>query len=354
MVRFLGQRIVPHRMDFEGTVVGGLSGVDWSPELGKCVLISDDRSGKSPARFYTAEIDFDGQRLRDVRFTATAPLRRPDGSDYPPYEPLEAAGVDPEEIRIDPVTGEYWWSQEGNRPKAGDESALVQPAIQRMDADGNYLGEIPLPQNYAFVPGAHVGPTRNLTVEAFAFGEQGNLFVTALEGALQQDGPPPSAERGALSRVTVHSRTGQVRAQYAYQQEPLFKPKPEDGQADHGVASLLVHPEDPGVLLMLERTFITGAGFRIRLFEAQTAGATDIQHVESLAGAEFVPLRKRLLLDFDTLGLPQVDNLEGVSWGPVLPSGERTLLLVSDDNFHPLEITQLILLAVPPHPMAEL
>ena len=32
--------------------------------------------------------------------------------------------------------------------------------------------------------------------------------------------------------------------------------------------------------------------------------------------------------------------------GPRLPSGERTLVLVSDDNFHPLEVTQVFALAL--------
>lgn len=51
-----------------------------------------------------------------------------------------------------------------------------------------------------------------------------------------------------------------------------------------------------------------------------------------------------LLADLD---LSTVDNVEGMTWGPRLPSGERTLVLVSDDNFHPQLVTQIIALALP-------
>ncbi len=68
--------------------------------------------------------------------------------------------------------------------------------------------------------------------------------------------------------------------------------------------------------------------------------------MESLAGRDVVPMSKRLVVDFDDLGLSTVDNTEGMTWGPVLPDGERTLLLVSDDNFAEEEVTQLVALGI--------
>jgi 3-phytase len=342
-VRLLGEYVVGQRTEVDGTLVGGLSGIDRDARTGEWVLISDDR-GRNPARFYSAKIDLDARGVHNVQFTAAHLLLQPDGTPYPPYSPDERTVVDPEEIRVDPQTGERWWSQEGNRPKSGSSGATVQPAIQRMTPDGRYLGDIQMPANYAITTAR--GPNRNLTIEAFAFGAGGEMFVTAIEGSLLQDGPLSSVEHGSLSRVTVHSRTGQVVAQYAYPQEPLFAAAPAGGQADHGVASVLVHPEDPARLLMLERTFVTDRGFKIRLFEASTRGATDVRHIESLAGADIAAMPKRLVLDFDELALPRLDNLEGMSWGPRLPTGEHSLLLVSDDNFHPLEITQFVGLAL--------
>ncbi|WP_410578360.1 esterase-like activity of phytase family protein [Amycolatopsis sp. lyj-108] len=56
----------------------------------------------------------DGPRFAtDVRFTGTKPFLRPDGQVYPPSSAGDGTTVDPEDIRVDPWTGKYWWSQEG-------------------------------------------------------------------------------------------------------------------------------------------------------------------------------------------------------------------------------------------------
>ena len=63
------------------------------------------------------------------------------------------------------------------------------------------------------------------------------------------------------------------------------------------------------------------------------AGATDLRQVESLAAAEAPQaVCKELLLDFADLGI-EPRNLEGISWGPSLADGRRTIVVVEDDNF---------------------
>ena len=54
---------------------------------------------------------------------------------------------------------------------------------------------------------------------------------------------------------------------------------------------------------------------------------------------------KSLLLNLDTLGIP-LDNVEGMTFGPRLRGGKRTLLLVSDNNFAPSQFTQFLLFAL--------
>ena len=51
---------------------------------------------------------------------------------------------------------------------------------------------------------------------------------------------------------------------------------------------------------------------------------------------------KRLVADLRTLKLAQLDNLEGMSWGPPLGAGLRSLVLMSDDNFSPRQVTQFL------------
>src|SRR5438552_18832767 len=97
-VRLLGETIVPRGLVFQGTTVGGLSGIDRDPLTGDYVFISDDRSAINPARFYTARIPVSAAGVGDVTFTGTHPFLQPDGTTYP------NGAVDPEDIRVDPWT----------------------------------------------------------------------------------------------------------------------------------------------------------------------------------------------------------------------------------------------------------
>ncbi|MEV7611963.1 esterase-like activity of phytase family protein [Streptomyces sp. NPDC089799] len=344
--RLLGERTVPYKLDFQGTTVGGLSGVDRNRCTGEYVFISDDRSALQPARFYTARLDVDADGVHAVDFTGTHPFRQADGSVYPPPSLGDGKAVDPEEIRVDPRTCRYWWAQEGDRPRAAG-APVIQPSVQFASPTGAYLGQLRLPQNYE-VTLEERGPRRNQAIEAITFGAHGALLTSAVEGPLLQDGPVPDLEHGALVRVTQQTRTGGVLRQFAYPIEKIFAESDPNSPwgPDTGVPSLLAFPDDPDRYLVLERTWVAGAGYRIRLYDATTRGATDVRTVDSLAGRPVVPMSKTLVADFDTLGLSTVDNTEGMTWGPDLPSGERSLILVSDDNFAEDAVTQIVALAV--------
>lgn len=43
-LRLIGQQVLPRRIEFNGTVVGGLSGIDYDVLNQRYVLISDDRT----------------------------------------------------------------------------------------------------------------------------------------------------------------------------------------------------------------------------------------------------------------------------------------------------------------------
>ena len=55
-------------------------------------------------------------------------------------------------------------------------------------------------------------------------------------------------------------------------------------------------------------------------------------------------MTKTLLVDLPSAGDP-LDNVEGITLGPKLPDGRQSLLLVSDDNFSPQQITQFVAFA---------
>ncbi|WP_280297973.1 esterase-like activity of phytase family protein [Nocardia neocaledoniensis] len=332
-VRVLGEQVVAHDLDFGGTVVGGLSGIDYRPATGEFVLLSDDRSEKNPARFYTARIPVTDDGMGPVEFTGTTPLRRQDGLTYPPKS------VDPEDIRVDPLTGDYLWTQEGER--AG--TVLADPSVRLARPDGGFGAELPIPENERMR--ADSGPRQNQALEAATFAAGGTLVVTALEGPLLTDGPTATPATGATTRITVQTRFGPLLAQYAYPLEPVFADsRPEPGQASNGVTAILAaDPFDPTRFLVLERAFAKGVGNRVRLFEVDVTQASNVLDAP-LSGAR--PVTKRLVADLTDLGVEAVDNIEGMTWGPRLSSGEKTLVLVADNNFAAEQRTQLIALAL--------
>jgi hypothetical protein len=336
-VRLLGERIIP-KGTFAGTTVGGLSGIDRDPRTGGYVLVSDDRSALQPARFYTATIEVTARGLGEVRLTGTRPLLRADGTTYP------AATVDPEDIRVDPWTGDYLWSQEGDRIVQPDRQVLIDPSIQFTKRDGTFVRTLPLPP-VERMSAENRGPRQNQALEALTFAGGGALVVSAMEGALFQDGPEATPANGTLSRITVQTRSGRVLTQYAYSQEPVFaQPNPPGSFSNNGVTAVL--EAGPNRFLLLERSFVTGVGNKVRLYELDLRGATNVAGLDSLAGQDVRPVRKKLVADLADLGLSTVDNIEGMTWGPRLRTGERTLLLVSDDNFSATQVNQVVALAI--------
>jgi len=63
-------------------------------------------------------------------------------------------------------------------------------------------------------------------------------------------------------------------------------------------------------------------------------------------------MRKRLIIDFESIASNlqnrRIDNVEGMCFGPKLPNGNLTLVVVSDDNFNPSQVTQFIAFEVLP------
>ena len=64
----------------------------------------------------------------------------------------------------------------------------------------------------------------------------------------------------------------------------------------------------------------------------------------------FVPVSQTEVFAFDDLGIP-IDNIEGMTFGPSLPDGRNTLIIVSDNNFSAGQFTQFILLALDIEPL---
>lgn len=332
-LRLLGEATLPHRMNFEGTTVGGLSGLDHDPATGTWVAICDDRSELQPARFYTLAVALHPRGLAvEVRGVTT--LRTAAGQPFPRRQ-LGGEVVDPEAIRLLPRSAGLLWASEG------DYRSNRSPTLRQARLDGTQVREIDVPAllRYGSRPGS--GARDNNTFEGLALTPDARTAWVAMEAALHEDGPEPGVGRqGGPCRFTAFDiDTGQAVRQVAYLPDAVPRPPlVPGGFSDNGVSEILML--DAHRMLVLERSFSMGVGMSLRLYEIDTRGATDTLSTGRLVAGNYRPVAKQLVADFDHLGLSRLDNTEGMCWGPRLPNGRRSLVCASDDNFSALQVTQ--------------
>ncbi len=318
-LRLIGsQAFDDQAVTFESTVPGGLSGIDYDATTGHYLVISDDPStpDRGGARFYTVELVFDADSFDSYAFTSVVTLRRPDGTPFP------EGGVDPESIRRLP-SGNFLWTSEGF------ERSLIDPFVREMTPAGAYVRDLRVPARFNPTAEEATGSRHNLVFESLTLTADGRWAVTAAEGPLRQDGPEASATHGSLGRVLfLDLETGQPGAEYVYENDPVTHVT--EGFSVNGLVELLALDGD--TFLALERSFSVGFGHSVDLYLYDISKATDVSGFDSLAGADFTAGEKTLLTDLGRFGL-EIYNLEGITFGPILETGNRSLVIVSDDNF---------------------
>jgi hypothetical protein len=339
-LQFLGQAIIPTGTTFAGTQVGGLSSITYDAGRNVYYVLSDDRSQINPARFYTFRIDLDGSLdPTDLHIAGVTTLEAPGGGPYP------LLSLDPEGLVLT-KDGRLVLTSEG------DTSRLIDPFLRFYGVDGQFLGSLPVPSYFLPTANGSSGIRNNLAFEPAGVPPNGRFFFTGTENALFQDGPAATLAGGSPSRILRYGlQTERLDRQYVYWTDPVFQaPIPPMQFSVNGLVELL--PLNNDFLLAMERSFsvgVLGTGNEIKLYEVALPGADDVNGVASVAASlgSIQPAQKTLLLDLGTLGIP-LDNVEGMTFGPDLPDGRRSLIMVSDNNFAPSQFTQFLLFAVSP------
>ena len=314
---FRGQAIVPTGTMFKDTTVGGLSSITYDSRRGVYYAISDDASQFQPVRFYTVALDIGDGRLtdRDVRFKAVTTMLAPDGQ---PYAPLS---LDPEGLALTKDRELIFTSE-------GIANRLIDPFVRRYSLDGEFLADLEVPGDFLPTADGSRGVRQNLGFESA--GVDGHDLFVATENALVQDGPAATVANGSRARILRYDlRRDRLERQWFYDTDPVAEPPvPATQFSVNGLVELL--PLDDDRLIAMERSFSVGApgtGNTIKLYDVSLRGGT---------------ARKKLLLNLDELGIP-LDNVEGMTFGPRLKHGRRSIVLVSDNNFAATQFTQFLL-----------
>jgi hypothetical protein len=331
-----GPLIVPYGAEVGGFRVGGLSGITRDADGSYLAVV--DNEGDTPARVFRLAFMVDERGVSPL--SGKTPLQVPVAA-----------------IRLTGANGASFdgknFDGEGIVVTAKSTlliSSEVEPSVREFSPAGGLLGELPVPG--LFLAGKQHGSRGNLGFESVALSASGETVWTANERPLWQDVPEDDQTRPSPVRLLRFDRRGPggngggfaAGPQYVYEVEPI-RGKLGHGFAVRGLSDLLALPD--GDLLALEREYVLGRGFRIQLYRVSLAGATDVSGLESLLGKirgkSWQAVRKTLLFDFARAGFV-ADNLEGMTFGPDLPDGSRTLVLVSDNNFEPLQKTQIVAL----------
>jgi hypothetical protein len=311
-LEFLGETIVPKTLEVDNTLVGGLSGIIYSPKDDVFYTVSDDRSTKAPARFYQFKLDLDAATGKPIatKFTSVTTLKNAAGDVY------EKGTIDPEGIAITPQ-GTVWISSEGVAIDG------IPPFIQEHDIEtGKLLRSLRIPDQY--IPqtddkGNRQGVQNNMAFESLTLNanaarmgatEPYRVF-TAAENALEQDKNPDSesmeGDRVRFMHYSVQDRRIDLIAEYLY----ALEDKPI-GSEKSGLTEML-SLDGSGRFLSLERNFGL-EGFKIELFQTVFAGSKDTSMLPSIQGLDTVvkPAQKELVADLSMLDIT-LDNLEGMT-----------------------------------------
>lgn len=341
---YFGEVGLAKELKFQGTPVGGLSGAFWDGR--RLWVVSDDRGRLSDPRFYGFDLKITEKSIQlkpvELQFFKGFPGGKEGGKPSLDVEGL-AKGADG-----------FLVATEGNndtKPRQG-------PQVSRISLKGQWLKDLEIPAK--FLPEAtglqKKGIQNNRGFEGLSSLSEGKIVYAAVESSLVQDYLEGEQEKGDWIRILKFADKGDKglvpAAEYAYRLEPLGAAY--GGQeVFRGVSEVLALDEnrllvlERGVRLLPKKLWVNSAA----LYEVDLSKATDVAGQEKLQAGKFVGASKKLLLDFEADFLKSrpgksAQNYEALSWGPTLPDGRRSLLVISDNNFSKKEITELVIFAV--------
>ena len=331
---FLDDFIISDNLVIGGTKVGGLSGIDYYD--GNYYLVCDHPGNP---RFYKATIEINQKKIDTVLISEVIELDKTS-------EFFKINTLDLEAIRFNVEKNELVLTSEGSIRNGKD------PSIFHITPNGEFISKYSLP-DYFFASGEQK-PRNNGVFEGLAESFDKSGYWAGMELPLEKDGSKPKLfpTKSPIRITHFDKENGKPTRQFVMQLENITK-IPWMYFAVNGLTEILEYA--PNRFLVLERAFSAGHGTNgntVRIFDIDANNASNTLNFENLRKNDYTAATKKLVFDFKSvqkqLKENTIDNLEGMTFGPDLPNGNKTLLLVSDDNFSSLgkQINQIILMEV--------
>ena len=208
---YLGQINFPTSTVFDDTTVGGLSAITYDAGRQVYYIISDDRSARNPARFYTVRIMLPNNRLTGIEWLDTTSLLDRSGTPFPPLSPDTTPPVippDPEGIAFDERRQQLFWSSEGERiVKDPNRPLLLDPWVRIAGLDGAFRGQYALPPVLSMSQ-QDSGARTNNGLEGLTLTPSGNFLFAGMEDPGFNDGSLPTADAGPHPHHAVRRLDG--------------------------------------------------------------------------------------------------------------------------------------------------
>jgi hypothetical protein len=315
--------------DFKGTVVGGFSALSYDAQQDRIFGLVDD---KINPRIYTLHLEPKASGSKALTVEAVTPLQDPlktEGS-------ASASTLDGEGMVLT-RRGTVFVASEGNL------DLKTSPRLSEFNrGDGSWQQTLTLPKQYwMFDPEGNfeLGVSPNRGLESLAINAEGDRLFAATESPLQQD---TAHNYSRFLHYWIGEPEPILVSEHLY---PLDAPDTEPTEEDYQGLRDLVSIDNAGHFLALEQSHSEMKGDRTVLYQLATGVATDISGMRTLPPTlkGIVPILKKPLLDLADLNLP-IHNLQGLTLGPQLADGSRSLLLISDNGMNSGVSTQVVML----------
>lgn len=286
--------------------------------------LSDAVTTESPAKFYTFNFNLDPSEsipLKDITVEGLTILKDKQ------EQPLLENQVYPESIAFSPRHSVFISTE-------NLENVNTPPLIAEYDLKtGQLKNTVPLspfylPQFNESEQTQGVEPQfgfKALTISPDGFSPDGRdpfRLFTITEKPLIQDRDPELATKLRLLHYVIADRASFLVSETLY-----LLDETSQGLVDIAAAK-------GGILLSLEQSKDTG-----KIYQLFTGDATDTSRMVSLKGnlIKVQPVRKKLLLDLQNLGIP-LQQLKGMTLGSRLPDGSQSLVLIGEDNHNTTQV----------------